>query len=342
MAGRVVAERAQEVDLAEGRPEHVTEVVLGVRRLPQHESGQPLFAAGADDQIGVGLVAGVEVAPDHLGVDGVGELLQRGALVGRVEQQRAHRVGDLLASAVADGDVDEYSVDVLGGVLGLFEGGLHLLRQQITGADVVDAPAAVGGEGADDVLDDAEQRDEFVLRPLEVVGRQQPERDDLHVRLGAPAEKLLDLLGPGPVSVHGGGAGRLRPAAVAVHDDADVLGHLSVVQVAFHPARVQPDQQAAQLVAQVHVIVSPSVRIGRPSPRQVCRGRSQPGGGPRALPGGGPPGPKPTPVRRRGRARLCTEAVGGGPEAVGGTPDTKENGPVRGGETDRPEGGFPP
>ncbi|GAA2509663.1 hypothetical protein GCM10010276_64660 [Streptomyces longisporus] len=48
-----------------------------------------------------------------------------------------------------------------------------------------------------------------------------------------------------------------------------MLGHLSVVQVAFHPACVQPDQQAAQLVAQVHVIVSPSVRIGQARPRSV-------------------------------------------------------------------------
>ncbi|GAB2866881.1 hypothetical protein GCM10027074_37900 [Streptomyces deserti] len=46
-----------------------------------------------------------------------------------------------------------------------------------------------------------------------------------------------------------------------------MLGHLGVVQVAFHPACVQPDQQATQLVAQVHVIVSPSVRIGQAAPR---------------------------------------------------------------------------
>lgn len=126
----------------------------------------------------------------------------------------------------------------------------------------MDTPAAVGGEGAHDVLDDAEERDEFLLGAVEVVRRQQPEGDDLDVRLGAPAEELLDLVGTGTVAVLGGGTRGLRPAPVAVHDDADVLGHLSVVQVAFHPACVQPDQKAAQLVAQVHVIVSPSVRCG--------------------------------------------------------------------------------
>ncbi|GAA2471180.1 hypothetical protein GCM10023100_28590 [Actinocorallia cavernae] len=32
-----------------------------------------------------------------------------------------------------------------------------------------------------------------------------------------------------------------------------MLGHLGVVEVALHPACVEPDQQAAQFVAQVHV-----------------------------------------------------------------------------------------
>ncbi|GAT83369.1 hypothetical protein STXM2123_4071 [Streptomyces sp. F-3] len=39
-----------------------------------------------------------------------------------------------------------------------------------------------------------------------------------------------------------------------------MLGHLGGVQAPLHPACVQPDQQAAQLVAQVHVYVNPSVR----------------------------------------------------------------------------------
>src|SRR5690606_26605551 len=69
--------------------------------------------------------------------------------------------------------------------------------------------------------------------------------------------------GRSKLPVDGAGSRGFGPPAVPVHDDADVLGHLSGVQVAFHPACVQPDQQATQLVAQVHVIVSPSVRIGQ-------------------------------------------------------------------------------
>ena len=84
--------------------------------------------------------------------------------VGVLEQQRADRVGDLLAAAVADGDVDQYPVDAVGGLLGLLEDGLGAGGQQVHRADVVDAPAAVGGEVAHRVLDDAEQRDQLLLR----------------------------------------------------------------------------------------------------------------------------------------------------------------------------------
>ena len=61
-------------------------------------------------------------------------------------------------------------------------------------------------------------------RPVEVVGREQPQRDHLDADLLAPAEQRRDVGGTGPVAVRGVGAGRLRPAPVAVEHDADVLG----------------------------------------------------------------------------------------------------------------------
>ncbi|GAA4298976.1 hypothetical protein GCM10023086_13660 [Streptomyces venetus] len=112
-----------------------------------------------------------------------------------------------------------------------------------------------------------------------------------------------------------------------------MLGHLSVVQVAFHPACVQPDQQAAQLVAQVHVIVSPSVRIGQAA---AC-GPVVAAGGP--CPYGGPRRRSLPPLPSRAAKRVRNEWFRPRPWRA---PAHKENGPVRGGDTDRPEGGFPP
>lgn len=180
-------------------PEDFAEVVLRMGRLPQHESGQPLLAAGADHQVGVGLVTRIEVLADEVDVHRLRDVLDRGALVGGVEEHGAHGVGDLLAAAVADGDVDQYPVDVRRGLLGLLQRGLHLGGQDVRRAHVVHAPAAVGREGAYDALDDAEQGDELFLGAVEVVRRQQPEGDDLDVGLRAPAEELLDLVGTGTV-----------------------------------------------------------------------------------------------------------------------------------------------
>src|SRR3954468_16900473 len=55
------AQRAEEVDASEVRPERVAEVELRVCALPEQEPAQPLLTGGADDEVGVRLAPGVEV-----------------------------------------------------------------------------------------------------------------------------------------------------------------------------------------------------------------------------------------------------------------------------------------
>ncbi|GGY01554.1 hypothetical protein GCM10010384_01490 [Streptomyces djakartensis] len=59
----------------------------------------------------------------------------------------------------------------------------------------------------------------------------------------------------------------------------------------------------------------------------------------RSLPVWRSPEAKPTPAAAAGRQRVRNEWFR---PCHGAPPTHKENGPVRGGETDRPEGGFPP
>src|SRR3954471_17030564 len=75
--GGVVAQRPQEVDPAEVGPVDVGEVELGVRRLPEQEARQPLLTAGPDDQVGIGLAAGVEVLGDVVDLQRLDQLVQR-------------------------------------------------------------------------------------------------------------------------------------------------------------------------------------------------------------------------------------------------------------------------
>src|SRR6266496_1777549 len=87
VSGRVGAERAEEVDLAERGPVGVAEVELGVGALPEEEAAQALLPRGPDDQVRVGLARGVQVLGDVLHVEHPGELLDRGALRGMLLQQ---------------------------------------------------------------------------------------------------------------------------------------------------------------------------------------------------------------------------------------------------------------
>src|SRR2546426_10240011 len=100
----VGADRAQEVDLPERRPVRVAEVELAVGALPQEEAGEPDLAAGADDEVRVGEVGRVEILADRLLGDALDDRLHVFALLVLLAQHRLHRVDDLLASAVGEGD----------------------------------------------------------------------------------------------------------------------------------------------------------------------------------------------------------------------------------------------
>src|SRR5260370_35124 len=70
------ADRSEEVDLPERRPQHVAEVELAVGALPEEEPREADLAARPDDEIGVREIGGVEVARDRVGRDALDELLQ--------------------------------------------------------------------------------------------------------------------------------------------------------------------------------------------------------------------------------------------------------------------------
>ena len=145
-------------------------------------------------------------------------------LVSVLEQQFLHRVGDLLAAAVADRDVDLHAVAVLGtGGRGL-EAARHLGRQQLQRADHAQAPWVTRARQlVDDVHDDLEQRLDLPLGAAEIVGGQQPKRYDFDVRLSAPRQEVGDLLRAGAVAVRDiGEPGFASPTTVAVQHDRDM------------------------------------------------------------------------------------------------------------------------
>jgi len=100
---------------------------------------------------------------------------------------------------------------------------------------VAETLAAAGDEDADSALVDL--RELALERDLEephqaaylsprsppVLGREGIDREDLHAELVARVHRALDRLDPRPVAVVDRAAPRAGPAAVAVHDDRDVM-----------------------------------------------------------------------------------------------------------------------
>ena len=114
-----------------------------------------------------------------------------------------------------------------------------MIGKKVEGTDGVNAPPCLCRKVAHGVLDDPDEGLELDRRTGEVVGRQQPQGDDLDTCLIAPAEEVDDLRGAGPVARRGGRTLCLGPAAVSVKDDAnmprtaigrDLRGELSLVQ----------------------------------------------------------------------------------------------------------------
>lgn len=234
----------EQVKAVEVGPEAVGDEDLGVGDLPEEEVGDALLAGGADDEVGVGHVRGVEGAGDGGLVEGLEcagseEILDGTAagvgFGGEVGEDGADGVDDLGAGAIVEGQ-GEGSAGVLGrGLRGPLHGVLDLLRQVVGAADVGHANVVV--VHAFDVSDEVafeklHEEADFGLGAAEIVFE----------REGVEGE-------PGQVDARGGlydelnGLGALLvaeealegtfsgPAAVAVHDDGDVLGNFCWIQL---------------------------------------------------------------------------------------------------------------
>ena len=206
--------------------------------LPQHEARQALFAGGANDEVGVGLVLRVQVGRDIRVREGVGELVEGLTLGGGLTHHGAHGLGDLVSATVADRDIDGHTLHVGGACDGGTQILSHLLGQQRQVADDSQLPSPLVGQERDGLADDAQQLAQLAGLARQVVGRQEPQRHDRHTCIVRPLEELADLARARAVSLRGGCAQGLCPAAVTVQDDPDMGGDGGVRQLSFEATLV--------------------------------------------------------------------------------------------------------
>ncbi len=240
-----------------------------MRRLPDHEVGEPLLTRGANHEIGIRLPPGPEMLTDELGRQSLGERVDGAAGRLMLGDDAVHRRGDLAAAAVADGEVDVQAVTIGGRLLGRTQGVGQFRRQPVARADVLHAPPRVLGEEFGEFRDDAEEVVEFLAIPrAQVVRGEQVQRDGADSDLFAPAEELRDLAGSGAMPEGGALLETLfRPATIPVDDHGDVLGNLAPIDLAAQAPLVQPVEQTGPRIRRLgtHVPSVPARPDARPS-----------------------------------------------------------------------------
>src|SRR5690606_4847103 len=106
----------------------------------------------------------------------------------------AHRIRDLPAPAVPNGEVHVQAGVRGGAALGGLENLHELVWQALRGTDVLDAPIAVVRQVFSEVGDDLEKAVKLVrVAPAQVVGRQQVQGRDRDAQVVAPDEELAEL-----------------------------------------------------------------------------------------------------------------------------------------------------
>ena len=94
------ADRTQKINPTKLRPEHIRKVEFAVRTLPQQETGEPDFAARADDQIRIWQLGGIKIGADRIRGHLRDRLFKCFASGKLFAQKRLDRVGYFLPPAV--------------------------------------------------------------------------------------------------------------------------------------------------------------------------------------------------------------------------------------------------
>ena len=221
---------------------------LGVGDLPEQEVRDALLARGADDEVGVGHVRGIEMRAESLLVDAgfdaidLQQVFKRdAAAVGFFDHagdERAAGVDDLCAAAVVECE-GKRGAGVFRGLLGRpLHGVLDLLGEPAGLADVAHAHVVVvhALDVADEVaLEQRHQEADFGLGAAQVIfQREGVERDPRQVDAGCGLDDVLDGFSALLVAEEALERALAGPAAVAVHDDGDVIRNARGIELSVH------------------------------------------------------------------------------------------------------------
>jgi hypothetical protein len=205
-------------------PQCRRDIDFRVGELPQEKIAEAHFAAGADKQIGVGIIAGIEVMIEDLLVD-----------LGAVEMAEfdfaddgVNGFDDLDATTITEReDEDEPGVFARGldAFVQLIADGAGQIGETTDGLEADVVFDELGQFVAEEAFEEAHQGVDFGLGPLPVLDGEGVKGEVLNAELAGGLDDVAHRFSARAMALDADHVLGLCPASVAVHDDGDVLGN---------------------------------------------------------------------------------------------------------------------
>jgi hypothetical protein len=201
----------------EVRPQDVGGPHLRVRDLPQQEVRDAQLAAGADEQVRIGMLGRVEPRRDGRLVDPIGGHT--------LIDEPLHGVHDLRPAAVVERDGHRAVLAGVGRARGFVHRAADAIGELVQPADDAEADAVRDqrrGLAADRLLEQRHERADLLAGALPVLGGEAVEGDVLDAAVAGRADRPADRLDALAVARDDREVAAAGPAAIAIHDDRDV------------------------------------------------------------------------------------------------------------------------
>lgn len=178
---------------------------------------------------------------DRLHADGVGQGVQAAAAFLVFPDNLSHGVSDIESTTVADGKIHVQARVLFASCSGRVETANQPVGQVLALAHMLNPPIAKTRELISEGFNDVDQGIEFFLvPPVNVVRREQVERDHFDAVLITPAQELVDLVRTSLVTVVGRvERALLRPSTVPVENQADMARVLDVFDLSAEPPGIE-------------------------------------------------------------------------------------------------------
>ena len=198
-------------------PQRVGHPDLRVRDLPQQEVAHPHLAAGANQQIGIGLSGRVQELREA-------PLIEVRRMDGVLDGPPRRR-DDLRPPAVVDGDVEQHAAVAASAFLPDVELAPDVGRQLVRASDDPEPDVVVEQRLQLEphvLLEQRHQQRHLGGGPLPVLDRESIEGQNPNPQPGGRLHHVPDRIDTRPMALHPGQMPLGRPPAVAVHDDGHV------------------------------------------------------------------------------------------------------------------------